>query len=271
MKLRLRSDVKVGLYLSEGVDSNLLSTFYDFDNKFYFDDQKNWKKDFYKNIKKITSHLDFPVGSLSSYPLWKLAEKASKNVKVVISGEGADEIFAGYVRYLPISLQWELEKEFPSYKYFFSKNYESYLYSYSKITSRSQDGASFVLKKIKKYFEMFDDPISAMGFVDFKIVMPSLLQMGDRMSSAFGLENRCPYLDKRIIEFGFSLPHNLKINHLTNKIMIRKLALKRGLKKPLLVEKKGLTIKFNQWFHRKDWDRRFYINLLDKNWRNIYL
>jgi asparagine synthase (glutamine-hydrolysing) len=271
MKLRLRSDVKVGLYLSEGVDSNLLSTFYDFDNKYYFDDKKDWKKDFYKNIKKITQHLDFPVGSLSSYPLWKLAEKASKQVKVIISGEGADEIFGGYVRYLPISMQWELEKEFPSYKYFFSKNYESYLNSYSKITSRSQDGAFFVLKKIKKYFEMFDDPISAMGFVDFKIIMPSLLQMGDRMSSAFGLENRCPYLDKRIIEFGFSLPHNLKINHLTEKIMIRKLALKRGLKKPLLVEKKGLTIKFNQWFRRKDWDRRFYINLLDKNWRNIYL
>jgi len=271
VKLRLRSDVKIGLYLSDGVDSNLLSSFYKFDNTFHFNDNQDWKKDFFKNIKKITYHLDFPVGSLSSYPLWKLAEKASKHVKVVISGEGADEIFGGYIRYLPISLLWELEKEFPSYKYFFSKNYESYLNSYSKISSRNEIGTSFILNKFKKYFEMFDDPVSAMGFADFKTIMPSLLQMGDRMSGAFGIENRCPYLDKRIIEFGFSLPYNLKINHLTQKIMIRKLALKRGLKKPLLVEKKGLTIKFNQWFKRQDWDRKFYVNVLNKNWKKIYL
>ena len=53
--------------------------------------------------------------------------------------------------------------------------------------------------KIKNYFEMFDDPINAMGFADFKLIMPSLLQMGDRMSSSFGVENRCPYLDKSLI------------------------------------------------------------------------
>ena len=40
---------------------------------------------------------------------------------------------------------------------------------------------------------MFDDPINAMGYSDFKLIMLSLLQMGDRMSSAFGIENRCPF------------------------------------------------------------------------------
>ena len=43
-----------------------------------------------------------------------------------------------------------------------------------------------------------------MGYADFELIMPSLLQMGDRMASAYSLENRCPFLDKRIIEFGFS-------------------------------------------------------------------
>jgi asparagine synthase (glutamine-hydrolysing) len=268
INLRLRSDTKVGIYLSDGLDSNLLASFYNFDHKFYFDDKKNWKGDFFKNIHKIAYHLDFPVGSLSSYPLWKLAEQASKKVKVVISGEGADEIFGGYVRYLPISLQWQLEKEFPSYKFFFSKNYESYLSSYSKITSRNkQEGVPFVYHKIKKYFEMFDDPISAMGFTDFKIIMPSLLQMGDRMSSAFGIENRCPYLDKRIIEFGFSLPWNSKILFLEQKIMLRKLANKRKVLKKISLEKKGLTIRFNSWFKRKDWDRSYYFKLLNKKWK----
>ena len=56
-----------------------------------------------------------------------------------------------------------------------------------------------------------------MGFVDFKLIMPGLLQMGDRMSSSLGIENRCPFLDKRIIEFGFSLPPELKINNFMQK------------------------------------------------------
>ena len=54
--------------------------------------------------------MDFPVGSLSSYPLWKLAETARKKVKVVVSGEGADELFGGYIRYLPVSQEWGAKK-----------------------------------------------------------------------------------------------------------------------------------------------------------------
>ena len=80
------------------MDSTLLSSLFNFKHKFYFNDQKNWKKDFLKNFKKISYHLDFPVGSLSSYPLLKLAEIAKKKVKVVVSGEGADELFGGYAR-----------------------------------------------------------------------------------------------------------------------------------------------------------------------------
>jgi asparagine synthase (glutamine-hydrolysing) len=270
IKLRLRSDVPTGIYLSEGLDSNLIASFHKFKSKFYFDDSKNWKNDFYKKINKIVHHLDFPVGSLSSYPLWKLAEKAKKNdIKVILSGEGADEIFSGYVRYLPISLQWELENKYKSYKPLFKKFYNSYLDSFSRITARSEDH-DYVKIKIKEYFEMFDDPINAMGFSDFKLIMPSLLQMGDRMSAAFGIENRCPYLDKNIIEFGYSLPPELKINGLRQKIMLRNLAEKRKVLKPLHFEKKGLTIRFNTWFKRTDWDRSYYFILLNKIWNLLY-
>ena len=58
-----------GLYFSKGVDSSLISTFHNFKNKFYFDSKLEWKKEFYKNIKKVAWHLDFPVGSLSSFVL----------------------------------------------------------------------------------------------------------------------------------------------------------------------------------------------------------
>ncbi len=270
IKLRTACDVKYALYYSKGVDSSLISTYHNFKNKIYFNDQLNWKKDFVKQIKKIVYHLDFPVGSLSSYPLWKLAEKTKgKNIKVVISGEGADEIFGGYVRYMPIYTTWKLKQNFKSYVPLFDKFYSSYLMGFANITARNDD-IDYIKKKMRPFFEMFDDPINAMGFFDFKFVMPSLLQMGDRMSSAFGLENRCPFLDKEIIEFGFNLPPQVKINNFNQKNILKKILKKRGLPNPLLKEKKGLTILYNKWFKHKDWDRSNYFKFLNYQWDNLF-
>ena len=126
IKLRTANEVPYGLYYSKGVDSSLISALHNFENKFYFNDNRNWKNEFNKKISKICYHLDFPVGSLSSFPLWKLAEMAQKKVKVILSGEGADEIFGGYVRYLPIAREWELNKNFPSYKFLFNKFYPDF-------------------------------------------------------------------------------------------------------------------------------------------------
>lgn len=268
VRIRTRSDVPYSLYYSGGIDSSLISTFHDFREKFFFDNTLDWKDDFFTTIDKIVWHLDFPVGSLSSYPLWKLASWASEKVKVVLSGEGADEIFGGYVRYLPVAREWELRTHFPSYNtYLFAKyfRYFSYLDAFAALTARNDD-IEFVRETLRPYFERFEDPITAMGYADFKLIMPSLLQMGDRMAGAFGIENRCPFLDRRIIEFGFSLPPELKINGLEQKIMLRRLLEKRGLLEPLQGEKKGLTIVFNQWFGKKDWDRGAYFDFLKEGW-----
>tara|TARA_B100001057_G_scaffold501098_1_gene620503 strand:+ start:3933 stop:5459 length:1527 start_codon:yes stop_codon:yes gene_type:complete len=267
-KLRTKSDVPYGLYFSGGIDSSLISTFHNFKYKFYFDNKKNHKKEFYKEIKKIAWHLDFPVGSLSSYPLWKLAKLASKKIKVILSGEGADEIFGGYVRYIPIAAEYNLKLKFPSYKnYLFNKyfKYKNYLDGFAKITARDENSFEFTREKLKPYFEMFDDPINAMGYADFDLIMPSLLQMGDRMSSAFSIENRCPFLDKDVIEFGFSLPYEYKVKNLSQKNILRVIANKRGLTNATKMEKKGLIIKYNKWENREDWDRSYYFNFLKKN------
>ncbi len=269
VNIRTRSDVPYGLYYSGGIDSVLISALYDFKQKFFFDDSKNWEKDFYNKIDKVVWHLDFPVGSLSSYPLWKLADKASKKVKVVLSGEGADEIFGGYVRYLPLAREYEMNKKYPSYKYLFNKFYSPYLDGFARITARNND-LEFVKEQVKPYFEMFDDPINAMGFADFKLVMPSLLQMGDRMAGAFGIENRCPFLDKRVVEFGFSLPPELKINGLDQKVLLRNILRSKRLSAPLYAEKKGLSIRFNKWLGRTDWDRGVYVALLKDKWDELY-
>ena len=130
-----------------------------------------------------------------------------------------------------------MKQKFVSYKYLFNKVYNNYLNTFSALTARNNN-IELVTETIKPYFEMFEDPINAMGFSDFKIVMPSLLQMGDRMASAHGLENRCPFLDKNIIEFAFSLPPHLKINNLKQKILIRKLLKKNNKILPMNLKKR---------------------------------
>ena len=93
--------------------------------------------------------------------------------------------------------------------------------------------------------------------------------IGDRMASAYCLENRCPFLDKNIIEFAFSLPPYLEINDLKQKILIRKLLKKHKKNSALKIEKKGLTITFNKWFKISDWSRDYYFAMLNSYWRKL--
>jgi asparagine synthase (glutamine-hydrolysing) len=226
VKLRTRSDVPYALYYSGGIDSELLSSMHDFKEKINYD-YGEYKEDFFREIKKIVYHMDYPIESFSPFGLWQLAKKTSeKGIKVVLSGEGADELFGGYIRYVPDSLYREARKKFPSYKKMFH---------YSK-------------------------DVNEHGWYEFNGNLRELLRMGDRMSSAFGLENRCPFLDKRIIEFAFSLPPELKISGLDTKYLLRKILLRRNpnYQEP---EKKGLYVPVNRWIGSKqtygktDWVR----------------
>ena len=268
VKLRFRSDVPVGIYYSGGIDSSLIDTFHTFDYKFYFDNTKSkMEKEFFSKIPTVLHHLDFPVGSFGFFGMWKLAEEASKKVRVIISGEGADEIFGGYVRYVPIAREYELRKKFPSYNYLFGKYFQDdYLTAYAKMTARNGN-VDFVKEKLRPYFEMFPDPVNAMGFADFKLIFPSLMQMGDRMAGAFGIENRCPFLDRRLIEFGFSLPPEYKIDTLEPKVLLRRIAEKRGLVEPLKMEKRGMSVLYNKWKGIPGWDRSHYFEFLKSTWQ----
>jgi len=257
-------EVPYGLYLSKGVDSQVINALGSFDKTYYFDRDEDWGEDFYKNFSKISQILDFPVGSLSSYPLYKLAEKASLNgVKVVVSGEGSDEILGGYVRYLPISNLDDVYNNFPSYQRLFNKALGSRELQFAKISCRNDD-VDFVMHLIEECRAKTSDMLTCMQYFDFKYVLPSLLQMGDRMASNFSLENRCPFLDKDLIEYAFSLPKIDKINQHNQKAILRNMAHKLGVKTEK--EKTGLTIKFNVYMHRNDWNRDNYFSNLNYEW-----
>lgn len=271
---RIPKEVPFALYLSKGVDSNLLNYYIknitkDFET-LTFEDMS--KEEYDEVIEKVVYHLDFPVGSLSSVALYKLGERAkTKGCKVVISGEGADESFGGYMRYLPIAYKYQLEQFYPSYRELFEKG-DVFITEnetmYSNLVNKFEVGRGqlrFLESKYKKYASL-TDPITAMQIFDIKHVLPSLLQMGDRMASAHGLENRSPYLAKELVEFGLSLPYEYKINGITTKVLLRELARRKGVK-ITETEKKGLTIPFNKWNGVSGYSRDKYFQELNNIWR----
>lgn len=226
VRLRTLSDVPYGLYFSKGIDSTLLSSYHPFKHKFTYVDG-DYKNEFNKIFPKILWHLDYPVKSFSAFALWKLADKASKKVKVVISGEGADELFGGYVRYVPNEFNRLAQIKFPSYKNLFP------------------------------YRDLMGE--------EFNGNLLELLRMGDRMTSAFGVENRCPFLDRRIIEFAISLPMEWKINGFETKLPLREL-LKKRVPKYKDFEKKGLFCNVNKWIGAEEegFGKDSYLNLQKK-------
>jgi asparagine synthase (glutamine-hydrolysing) len=130
VRLHLQSDVAVGSYVSGGLDSSLihtlasrhsgraLSAFHGrfpghegFDESYYAQEVTNVlggelqiqdisAQDFVSKISNVVYHLDQPVAGPGAFPQFMVSELASKNVKVVLGGQGGDEIFGGYVRYL---------------------------------------------------------------------------------------------------------------------------------------------------------------------------
>jgi asparagine synthase (glutamine-hydrolysing) len=222
-------------------------------------------------------HLDMPVGSFSMFPLYLMAQKASERVKIVVSGEGADELFGGYARYLVLVREQGLFEipELKNYKPFLRAYLGSALDRFARLVNRGKAPDLAVKAIVSRHFEQFDDVVHAMGYTEFKSLLVSLLQMEDRSAAAFGLENRTPFLDRRIIEFAFSISPDLKIRASTLKWILREVAA-RYLPKRVLErkDKMGLIFPVNLWYQwsgkRGEFDRRAYSDHCMKAWRSVF-
>jgi asparagine synthase (glutamine-hydrolysing) len=119
---------------------------------------------------------------------------------------------------------------------------------------------------IRTICEKFSPPLNAMLACDVMVTLPSLLMMIDRVTAAFGMENRCPYLDYRIVEFAFSLPEEMKVREMQTKYILREAS--RGIVPEEIItrsEKVGLITPIGQWFSHelKDW-KQPYLSAFDK-------
>ena len=120
---------------------------------------------------------------------------------------------------------------------------------YFELTRRGIPTTGRPLTKFKEIFSRHNTLIDKMSASDIEITLPSLLTMGDRVCSAFGLENRSPFLDYRIVEFAFSLPQEMKIRDFRTKYILRRVA--EGIVPDEIIErrdKKGLLTPINRWF-----------------------
>lgn len=245
IKLRTQNISSYGCFVSGGIDSSIIASQSSPDYLFsaivqerdYLDEEKyvltlekfiNHKIvrikpkifDVIKYLVEIVYVLDFPVTSFAALSQYLLSMEArKKDLRVTLTGLGADEYMGGYMRHLAIF--------FPAKDIFSQKAYKNYTPLLKKIENLSAD--SFVDKYFtlinrstlsknelaKQYIHNIYNPndslLNNIAKVDFAISFPPLLRMDDRINMLFNIESRSPFLDYRLIEFFFSIGDNLKI------------------------------------------------------------
>ncbi|MCR5214277.1 MAG: asparagine synthase (glutamine-hydrolyzing) [Eubacterium sp.] len=303
----LTADVEVGCFLSSGVDSSfvvhemkkhmdLKSFSVGYAEEKYselkyaqrfakIEGVKNYSKkitadEFFEKTPLIQYYMDEPLPNPSAIPLYFLTKLASEQVKVVLSGEGADELFGGYHYYhepldfekymkLPQPIRSGLAavaSKLPDFhgkrflmrgKYPMSQRYirNNYVFNHrdvDKILSKkipSQDPSYYT----KPYFDACTDvdDISKMQYVDIKTwLVQDILVKADRMSMANSLELRVPFLDKEMLKVALQIPSKYRIANGTTKYILRKAALRNLPEETAKMVKKGFLTPLNDWLRQ---------------------
>jgi asparagine synthase (glutamine-hydrolysing) len=238
-------------------------------------------EDFTRVRERIAYHLDTPC-TWTSFSLWMLLERARKDVKVVMSGEGADEAFAGYHRYHLLNHDEQIHsiKAMSEYAYLISKYYGSPAERYAKLVNRCDnvyDGEvqKYLHETLSFYFNHGNqDVVHCMGLSDFYTTMQVLLQMSDRMCMAFSIENRSPYLDHRLLQYAFSMPAKYKIRDGITKWLLKDVA-RKFIPKEIVdrIDKRGFSAPVNKWFgwdSQGKYDRTVYRKMVFDDWQRVF-
>ncbi len=238
------------------------------------------KDDFLLFREKIAYHLDTPC-TWTSFNLFMIFKRVAEDTKVVLTGEGMDEMFGGYHRYHLLFHDEQIHKigALMNYSYLIKKYYGDPAERYARIINRSE---LIFQKKYSDYMRSFIDPyfdkfkgnvVHAMGAVDFYSTLQIILQMSDRMSMAHTIENRSPFLDHRLIQYAFSMPQKYKIHNGITKYIIKKIASKflpaSVVKR---TDKRGFLLPFNVWFPTsgEKYDRSAYKKMVYQDWKKVF-
>ncbi len=275
------SDVEVGAFLSSGVDSSYIAAkysgkktftvgFFDKNNPYnethYAEECANYlglenyshtitEEEYWDEMPKIMYHMDEPLADPAAIALYFVAREAAKYVKVVTSGEGADEFFGGYTIYRePLSLRWlswmpkswrkamaNMAEKLPegvkgrNYIIRASKSVQERFIGNANIFTE-QERRQLLKAKTKavspqefldpQYKKMgaYDDT-TKMQYIDLTNWLPGdILLKADKMSMAHSLELRVPFLDKEVFEVARQIRTGMKLKDRTTKFAFRRVA-----------------------------------------------
>lgn len=202
--------------------------------------------DMTREFKKIIWFMDEPSTDMTNFPMYFLSRESKKHVTVINTGEGADELFAGYP-YYQIGSSWI--KHVPNkikgmvmswyYSPFKRKDIDSLLGKHSNYYP------------LLRYYLQAPVPAAFLNrllFFDIKNELPNWqLHRVDRMTMAFGQEARAPFLDQKLLEFSTTVPTALKLNGLNGKYLVKQ-AMKGILPECIISRKKqGFTTPYFKW------------------------
>ena len=304
------ADVEVGCFLSSGVDSSYVSTYFadqktftvgfDFGEKY---NEISWAKnlsekigvehhthlisseEFWDAVPTVQYHMDQPLSDPSCIALYFVSRLASHYVKVVLSGEGADELFGGYTCYndprvfkiyqtivphcirkairaicrkLPdikgrdylIRACDKLEERYIGNAFMYDYKQKQELLKDPSIATRPQDLTRKYYYRCRKY-----DDVTKMQYLDINMWMVGdILLKADRMSMANSLELRVPFLDKEVFKVASSLPTKLRCNKHNTKYAMRKAAVRHMPEATAEKEKLGFPVPTRVWLR----DEKYY-------------
>jgi asparagine synthase (glutamine-hydrolysing) len=316
VRLQMRSDVPVGLFLSSGIDSCALLAIMSklasrpvrtftigFEASGELDETKDARRmaaifgadhsdmvlcsqDYQRHYGRHLSDLEEPVAHEAAAAFYFLASITSRTVKVALTGQGADEPWAGYGRYLGVKLS-EVYSRLPCFltkgllakigerrvknerwKRGFTALHERdvlsrlvNVYSFFSPCMKAQlfqpwikeqvscDGAEARQTLGRLQSEVQDlDALSQMLYIDSRTSLPDdLLMVADKTSMANSLEVRVPFLDYRLVEFAESLPANLKLRGFQGKYLHKKAVEKWLPRDAVYVKKKEFKTPIDKW------------------------
>ena len=312
VKYHLIADVEVGSFLSGGVDSSFIATMARPDKTYSvgfktdgFDESmdakalcdilkiKNKRREitadeFFEALPAVQYQSDEPHANLSAVPLYFLSEMAAQDLKVVLSGEGADEFFGGYETYhgsksgnvykkiMPRKVrkkigQWIGDRDHRGLN-FFKRNALNLEDSYiGQAFIMDNEQANELLQEnyrsdityqdvTRPYFEKVKgrDELHKKMYLDMHLWLPNdILLKADKMTMAHSLELRVPYLDRKVWSYARTLPSNLLLDDHQTKTVFRKSSDKVLPEEWVKRKKKGFPVPIRQWLWEEKYASKF--------------
>lgn len=316
VKLRMRSDVPYGAFLSGGLDSssivalmaqissfpvetftigfkeksyderylaNLVAKKFNTNHHEYLVEPE----DFDEILNSVSYHYDEPFGDSSAIPTAHVSKFAASSVKMVLTGDGGDEVLSGYTNYQHEKFATEYQRmpnwlkiNFPKVLKFVSGSVSGsmrYKLNRAQIVSFSSNlnfqdrflyktpGTSLtIIKKmvksekvypVEEFLESFmkncsyKDSFYQLMYLNYKLSLPDdMLVKVDRMSMANSLETRTPFLDVRLIEYMANVHKSVKMKKLQRKTILRNTVGQRLPDALLNAPKKGFSVPLLNWF-----------------------